>query len=84
MVNLTATRDDGVVWSLADAPTDGSSVTLATTNPPVGWPVEFHVSQPKFSDATHYKNHGEYVSTMGGGDDAAHSCIGMPMQSHGA
>ena len=26
-----------------------------------------------------YKNHGDYVAAMGGGDDAAHSCIGMPI-----
>jgi hypothetical protein len=25
------------------------------------------------------KNHGDYVSSLGGGDDAAHSCIGMPI-----
>ncbi len=31
------------------------------------------------TDSTHYKNHGDYVSSMGGGDDAAHSCIGMPI-----
>jgi len=29
---------------------------------------------------TTYKNHGDYVSSMGGGADAAHSCIGMPMK----
>jgi hypothetical protein len=27
-----------------------------------------------------YKNHGEYVSAQGGGSDAAHSCIGMPVR----
>jgi hypothetical protein len=26
-----------------------------------------------------YRNHGDYVSQMGGGADAAHSCIGMPI-----
>lgn len=26
-----------------------------------------------------YANHGDYVSTMGGGSDAAHSCVGMPI-----
>ena len=31
---------------------------------------------------TQYRNHGEYVKTMGGGDDAAHSCIGMPINSN--
>ena len=28
---------------------------------------------------TTWTNHGDYVSSMGGGDDAAHSCIGMPI-----
>jgi hypothetical protein len=28
---------------------------------------------------TTWTNHGDYVSFMGGGDDAAHSCIGMPI-----
>ena len=26
-----------------------------------------------------YKNHGDYVTSQGGGSDAAHSCIGMPI-----
>jgi hypothetical protein len=34
--------------------------------------------------ASGFKNHGDYVSQSGGGADAAHSCIGMPVQSHGA
>ena len=25
-----------------------------------------------------YRNHGDYVAAMGGGDDAAHSCVGKP------
>ena len=28
---------------------------------------------------TSFKNHGDYVSSMGGGPDAAHSCIGKPI-----
>ena len=28
---------------------------------------------------SNYKNHGDYVSSQGGGSDAAHSCIGMPV-----
>jgi hypothetical protein len=28
-----------------------------------------------------YKNHGDFVSSMGGGRDAAHSCIGKPISS---
>ena len=37
------------------------------------------ISQVDFKDATQFKNHGDYVSSMGGGADAAHSCIGMPI-----
>ena len=33
------------------------------------------------SSTTSYMNHGDYVSSIGGGADAAHSCIGMPTQS---
>jgi hypothetical protein len=29
---------------------------------------------------SNYKNHGDYVSSVGGGSDAAHSCIGMPVK----
>ena len=31
--------------------------------------------------SSNYRNHGQYVKAMGGGDDAAHSCIGMPIVS---
>jgi hypothetical protein len=82
-INLNVTRpSDNVAWSLTNAPTDDNTVTLATTDPVVPWNVEFKVSQPKFTGTSTFKNHGEYVSSMGGGDDAAHSCIGMPIVSH--
>ena len=31
------------------------------------------------TSVTTWASHGDYVSSMGGGDDAAHSCIGMPI-----
>ncbi len=31
-----------------------------------------------------YKNHGDFVSSMGGGPEAAHSCIGMPISKDDA
>lgn len=31
------------------------------------------------TNVTTWANHGAYVSSLGGGDDAAHSCIGMPI-----
>ena len=69
---------DGVVYSLSNAPLDNSTVTLATSIPVVPWALEFKVSATT-SASSNYKNHGDYVSSQGGGSDAAHSCIGMPI-----
>jgi hypothetical protein len=80
-VTFTAMRNDGVSWTLTNAPTDGNAVTLATTNPAVGWPVEMKVSTP-VTTTSDFKNHGDYVKSQGGGDDTAHSCIGMPISSN--
>ncbi len=33
---------------------------------------------PVSASSSTYANHGQYVSSVGGGSDAAHSCIGMP------
>lgn len=38
------------------------------------------VTQTGSSSST-YSNHGQYVSAVGGGSDAAHSCVGMPVRS---
>ena len=78
-VSLTANREDGVKFSLANAPTNNDTVTLATSTPVVPWELEFKASTPQFSNTSNYKNHGDYVSSQGGGSDAAHSCIGMPI-----
>jgi hypothetical protein len=85
-VSLTAKRTDGVSFSLANAPTDSTNgkdgtLTLATSSPVVPWDLQFHVTTPQFTSTSNYKNHGDYVSSQGGGADAAHSCIGMPIQS---
>ena len=40
--------------------------------------LEFRVNATPTSTSK-YKNHGDYVSSQGGGSDAAHSCIGMPI-----
>ena len=41
-----------------------------------------NVSSDLHIDSTsNFKNHGQYVSSVGGGDDAAHSCTGMPINS---
>ena len=78
-VSFTATRPDGVVYSLANAPLDNTTVTLATSTPVVPWALEFKVSKT-MTPKSNYRNHGDYVSQMGGGADAAHSCIGMPIR----
>jgi hypothetical protein len=80
-VSFSVNRHDGVHFALDNAATDNSTVTLATSNPVVPWVLEFKVSPPVVKDTTSYKNHGQYVSAMGGGADAAHSCIGMPINS---
>jgi hypothetical protein len=78
-VSYTASRDfDSVVYSLSNAPLDGSTVSYATSTPSVSWPLEFKVSATT-TPTSNFKNHGEYVSSQGGGSDAAHSCIGMPI-----
>jgi hypothetical protein len=78
-VTYTATRSlDGLVYSLSNAPLDSSTVTLATSTPSVPWPLEFKVSATT-TPITSFKNHGDYVSSHGGSSDAAHSCIGMPI-----
>lgn len=80
-VTLAAMRADGVEYKLANA-AFGGDVTIATLNVSVPWAVEMKVSEPVFSNTSTYKNHGQYVKEMGGGSDAAHSCIGMPINSN--
>ena len=78
-ISFTANRPDGVEYSLSSAPlNDNSKVTMATSTPTVPWALEFKVIATK-SNMSNYKNHGDYVNSQGGGSDAAHSCIGMPI-----
>ena len=47
--------------------------------------VEFQIGQAALTTdgtSTTYKNHGQYVAAMGGGKDAAQSCVGMPVKSN--
>lgn len=87
-VSFSATRGDGLVTTLANARTgdlgENAPITVATlseggsvVNTPDA--VEMKVSVPQVSNSSNYKNHGDYVSSQGGGSDAAHSCIGMPI-----
>ena len=67
------------MYSLSNAPLDNSTVTLATSTPTAPWVLEFKVGATTPIASSHYKNHGDYVTSQGGGNDAAHSCIGMPI-----
>jgi hypothetical protein len=78
-ISFTAVGARGFSWTLTNAPTDGTTV-LASTNPAVSWPVHARVTLQSVTTSD-YKNHGDYVSSVGGGSDAAHSCIGMPINS---
>ena len=62
--------DPGYTWSYS-GPLNGG-----------GTYADSHGNQVAISFAvntTNFKNHGDYVSSSGGGNDAAHSCIGMPI-----
>jgi hypothetical protein len=78
-ISFTVNRPDGVETFLSNAQLGGTAVTLATSNPTVSWPLEFKVSATTTATST-FKNHGDYVSQAGDKAEAAHSCIGMPIQ----
>lgn len=62
----------GYTWQY-DGPLSGGN---ATDSMDQTVPVTFTNTQTSTSN---FKNHGDYVSSQGGGSDAAHSCIGMPV-----
>ena len=83
-VSLAATRDDGINWTMSGPIGDALIAAVKNADGSVlSTPdaIEFKVSKTTPIATTNYKNHGEYVSAMGGGADAAHSCIGMPVKS---
>ena len=61
---------------------DTGTISKSTTYPVVGWDVEARITAPQFEvvPATDV-SHGQYVSTSGGGKDAAQKCAGMPLNS---
>jgi hypothetical protein len=82
-VSLTASRSDGITWAMTGEIGDTLIATLRNADGSVLQTpdaVEFKVSKT-MGASSNFKNHGEYVSSMGGGDDAAHSCIGMPIKA---
>jgi hypothetical protein len=76
--SLVTTRNDGVDWSLTNAKADGSGILVQLLAPAGPSLLEFKVTPQVVST---YKNHRDYVCSRGGGSDAAHSCIGMPINS---
>ena len=76
-----ATDPIGGGAQVTNAPMDNTTVrnvgTTWTANE-----IEFRISKARPTNTSNYKNHGQYVKAMGGGDDAAHSCIGMPINSN--
>jgi hypothetical protein len=70
----------GATFHVEDAPYN--TTVIADTNGT--WTqniIEMKASAPTFKNTSNYKNHGDYVKAQGGGSDAAHSCIGMPINS---
>src|SRR3954471_21375471 len=59
----------GYTWSY-DGPLSGA---------PLGDDAAGYHAGASLTTINSVKNHGDYVSSQGGGSDAAHSCIGMPI-----
>jgi hypothetical protein len=61
---LHVVRDDGVTWTLLNAPNDGTTVTLTETNPAVSWILEFKITAPVYNvvPPVVVRNHGDCVS----------------------
>jgi hypothetical protein len=82
-----------VTGTLANDVVSFSSTYVGPYNPGFMWSGSFPVAGgPLSGDFTGtvtasattlstYKNHGDFVSSMGGGPEAAHSCIGKPITS---
>ena len=82
-VTFTSTRPEPLYafeWTVTDAPMNGT-VTNATTKPVLPWTVAETVSSKTNVKTSDYKNHGEFVKQSDSKNDAAHSCIGMPINS---
>lgn len=84
-VTFNTTPNEGVTFSVTDAPMDATTVPVASPWEPNV--IEFQIHQPEFktvteNGVTEFANHGEYVAAMGGGKVAAQSCVGMPIKAN--
>jgi hypothetical protein len=86
----SAQDPESVAWVLDSGKTDGTTNAARTLNvegPSVDTNVRIvdwnKVTKPgqATTTTTEYKNHGEYVSSLGGGKVAAQECVGMPTNS---
>ena len=77
-VSFATVPNAGATFKVTDAPYNTSVIAESTWTNNI---IEMKASAPSFKNTSDYKNHGQYVKAMGGGDDAAHSCIGMPINS---
>ena len=67
----------GYTWHTIGSGAFGASIPATDSTG-----LNFTVTVTSNLTDSNYKNHGQYVKAMGGGDDAAHSCIGMPINSN--
>ena len=81
-ISFTATRAyDGRTWTLTNAPMDETTVTVAVTVPSVAPnEIDMKVGLPHFTSSS-FRNHGDFVKQAADRADAAHSCVGMPIQN---
>jgi hypothetical protein len=77
-VSFDTVPNAGATFRVVNAPYNTSVLAESTWTQNI---IEMKASAPQITSTSNYKNHGDYVSSQGGGDDAAHSCIGMPINS---
>ena len=78
-VTFTAHRNEG---NLTFSGTDvNGTTTLGSVEGGSPWLLELRATTPVITSTSTYKNHGEFVKLSADKNDAAHSCIGMPVQS---
>jgi hypothetical protein len=73
------TSPTGYWWTFTGTFTDANLDISGTLNDSLGQTGLTVIGTMDLATYSSYANHGQYVSSMGGGSDAAHSCIGMPM-----
>jgi hypothetical protein len=78
--NISGTINGSTVGSFDAAYLNGSAYTWSSNGTDSDG-RQFTVTNAltNLHNTSDFKNHGAYVSSQGGGADAAHSCIGMPI-----